>query len=172
MKAFLNFITKVSKVGFWLSTLGVTVMTLLIVLDIILRLFGVPLLGTYEIIEIVMSIVVFASFAYTQTEKGHIHVTMFLVLMPTKMRFICYSLTSFVSTFLVGAITYAAFTYAGKLIEKGTSSGVLGIPFYPFYYLESLAMAIFTIIMLIDAIKTFIAIFNQDMAKEIQSTWV
>jgi hypothetical protein len=38
--------------------------------------------------------------------------------------------------------------------------------------LECLAFAIFTLVLLLDAVKSIGAVFNSELAKEVQSYWV
>lgn len=172
MKAFNKILEKICKFGYYLSAIGIVAIMALISIDVALRfIFNIAILGSYEIVEVVMSIAVFMSFAYTQTEKGHVHVTMLISKLPRKPRFICFAFTSLLSTIIVGAISYSAFMHAGKMVVKGTSTGVLAIPFFPFYYIESVAMALFTLVLLGDAIKAIMAIFNNEVAQEIESTW-
>lgn len=172
MNAITKVINKLSTFGFWLSTAGICFVTLLISFDIIFRIFGYPILGSYEIVEIAMSIVVFWAFAYTQHKKGNVNVTMFLKLLPPKVRMACYSFTSFLSVIMIGIVTYAAFLYGAIVLEKGSASGILDIPFYPFYYIEGVAMALLTIVLLFDAINTVKALFDKELAGEIEKYWI
>lgn len=172
MNAINKVMDRLSKYGFWLSTAGICFVTLLISFDIIFRLFGYPILGSYEIVEIAMSIVVFWAFAYTQRKKGNVNVTMFLKLLPPKVRMTCYAFTSILSVVMIGFVTYAAFNYAGIVMEKQSATGILDIPFYPFYYIEGVAMALLTIVLLFDAINTLRALFNREIAQEIEKYWI
>ncbi len=172
MTSLSNILKKISRIGYVISAGGVVLIMALISVDILLRTtINVSILGCYEIIEVIMSICVFMSFAYTQTKKGHVHVTMLISKLPAKARFICFSLTSLLSTALAGAIAVAAFYQGLEIIRKGTSTGVLAIPYFPFYFVESLAMALFTLVLLGDSIQAFMAIFNPHVAEEVESTW-
>lgn len=167
----LRWLDKISGAGFWLAAAGVCVITLLITLDIILRVFGHPILGSYELISIVMTIVVFASFAYGQREKRHIHVTMFIRRLPVTPRLIIFGVMSLFSTAVVGYVAYAAFAQAGTLVGSGGASGVLEIPLYPFYYIEGVAMVLFTLVLLVDAIKAFVGVWDEDAAHDLLKHW-
>jgi TRAP-type C4-dicarboxylate transport system permease small subunit len=145
---------------------------ILMALDVFLRqLFNRPITGAYEIVTMILTILVFSSWSYIQTVRGHVHVTMFLRLMPAKVRFICFSVTSLLSTFVIGLATVAAYQQTFRLIEARTSTGTLLIPHWPFMGLECIALALFTIVLLIDALKAIAAIFSPKYAEEIQSSW-
>ena len=167
----LRWLDKISGAGFWLSAAGVCVVTMLITLDVVLRLLGHPILGSYEVISIVMTVIVFASFAYGQREKRHIHVTMFIRRLPAAARLAVFGVTSLLSTGVVGYVAYSAFAQAGSMVGSGGATGVLEIPLYPFYYLEGVALALFTLVLLVDAAKAFLGIRDEDLAHEIMKYW-
>jgi TRAP-type C4-dicarboxylate transport system permease small subunit len=167
----LRWLTIVSGVGFWLSALGVCVITLLITADVFLRMLGHPIMGAFELTEIIMTVTVFASLAYTQREKGHIHVTMFIARLPLRARLFVFGLMSVIATAVIGYIAYAAFSQAGKVVENGHSSSVLEIPLYPFYYIEGVAMALFMLVLLLDAAKAFIGMWDDDVAHDVIKHW-
>ncbi len=167
----LRWLDRISGVGFWLAAAGVCIIALLITVDIVLRAIGHFILGGYELVSIVMSIVVFASFAYGQREKRHIHVTMLIRRLPVTPRLVFFGSMSLLSTAVVGYLAYAAFSQAGELIGRGGVSGVLEIPLYPFYYLEGLAMALFTLVLLVDAARAFLAVRNEDVARDLMKHW-
>jgi TRAP-type C4-dicarboxylate transport system permease small subunit len=170
-------ITKISNrlchiVSYFSMTALVAIMCLMTI-DVIMRhLFNRPITGAFEITTMVLTILVFSSWSYIQTVHGHVHVTMFLGFMPTKLRFLIFGFTSLLSTVIVGLATIAAYEHIFSLIKDGTSTGTLLIPHWPFMALQCIALALFTIVLLIDAIKAFAAMFSKEYAEEVQSFWV
>ena len=56
----------------------IVAITLLMTVDVLMRkLFDAAIVGSYEIVERLLLLLVFSAFAYAQTNKAHIHVTMF-----------------------------------------------------------------------------------------------
>lgn len=157
----------------YFSMVTIVIMMLMICADVVLSTFlKKPIAGMYELCQVILTTFVFSSWAYTQTVHGHIHVVMFVSKMPQKLRFICYGLTSIISTFVMGIATYGA--YLG-IIQKFTSrecTGTLLIPYWPFYIFETIAFGLLTIVLLRDAVKAVIAIGSQEMAAEVQAEWV
>lgn len=154
-----------------MSAAGICVVGLLITADVVLRLARHPIPGGYELTELIMVIVVFAALAYTQREKGHIHVTMFVSKLPLAARLAVFGVMGAISTVMAGMITYGAFSQAGKSMSTASSSAVLEMPLYPFYYIEGIAMALFTLVLLLDTLKAFIGIRNQDIAHDVTKYW-
>ena len=66
---------------------------------------GSAIIGTYEIVERLLMIGVFASFAYTQTRHGHVHVTMLISHLPQKAALI---INGLMTAFSAAAICWMA----------------------------------------------------------------
>jgi len=181
MKKFLSTYTKIGdKVCYYLcyaSMFIIAVMMVLMFVDSMLALISKSnpnisrMTGVYELVQVMLSILVFSSWAYTQTVHGHINVVMFIRKMPQKLRFVCYGLTSLLSTATLVFAAYAVFTMIKDKMASGEATGTLLIPYWPFYIFEFLAFALMAIVLLCDAIKAVLAIVDNEYAEEIQSTW-
>ena len=177
MKPVLDKITKVSdnmcRYVSWLSMAMCVIMTVLLVVDVLGRKIGIfTIKGCYEIIQMCLCTFIFSTWSYVQSIHGHIHVVMFIQKMGKIARFICFGLTSVISTATMGVGAYAVYKQIFTMIKSGESTANLLIPFWPFYIVECVAFVLFTITLLIDCVKAFVAIFNTEVAEEIQSTWV
>jgi len=177
MKKFMDRFTLISdKVCYYVSFLSMAViiiMMFLITIDVVLSLiFNYRIGGAYEISQMLLSTLVFSSWAYTQTVHGHIHVTMFVSKLPQKLRFVCYGLTSVISMVIMVIASNAVFHQIFAKMAANERTGTLLIPHWPFYIFELVALVLLAIVLLRDAIKSVGAIFNKEFAEEIQSTWV
>ena len=140
--------------------------------DVLARhLFNRPIVWSFDIVTLTMTILVFSSWSYTQVEHGHVHVTMFVRMMPRVPRFLCFGFTSVLSVGIMGLAAVGTFQQTFKMMAEKSGTGTLLIPFWPFMALECLAFAIFTLALCLDAIKAFGAIFDDEMSKEVQSYW-
>lgn len=147
-------------------------MMLIIMIDVVSRtITGNSLQGTYEIVERLLMMGVFASIAYTQTEHGHVHVTMLISHLPLKPALIINGITSLLSVAAILMIAYASFLQSQFSYAQHTTTGVLFIPLFPFYIAETLGMIIFSLAVIWDTIKCFIALGNEEVAESIRSTW-
>ena len=117
--------------------------------------------------EFLMCCTVFSSFAYTQTKKGHLRVSMFVKKFPRTIGMILCSVNELLSVGIALAITYASYIQIGYSIKKNLVSANLFIPYYPFYTIELICMSLFTIVLLADAIMSIMGIFKKDYADEI-----
>jgi len=166
-----NVVGKFTKVVCYISFIGIIAIVLLNVADVILAKTFKPILGAYEITQRLLLCTVFASFAYAQTKKTHINMTILVERFPRVIRFILFTLMSILSIFAAGALMYAAFYQGGVSYDLGTATEVLYIPLYPFFYVQALAMAAFVIVLVFDTVMSFISIFKEDFATYVMSGW-
>lgn len=177
MKKFMNKFTSIGdKVCYYVSYLSmavIVIMMFLITIDVLLsHIFNYRIKGCYEISQVFLSVLVFSSWAYTQTVHGHIHVVMFVSKLPQKLRFIAFGLTSIISMVTMAFASYAVFFKILEVKASNECSGTLLIPYWPFYIFEFVAMVLLSIVLLRDAIKAIWAIGNKEAAEEIQADWV
>ena len=161
-----------SKVIAWVSFAGIAVMVVLTILDVALsKTINSPVKGTFEIVERVMIATVFCAFAYGQTRKTHINMTMIIGRFPVKIRMMLFALMSFLSVAASGIMTYAAILQTLNSIKMNYQTAVLKIPFWPFYLIEGIGMAAFTLTLLYDAILSTGAVFRKDYYDVITESW-
>ena len=130
-----------------ISFVCVVAMMLMNVVDVVIGyLFSTHVLGAYELTQRMLMCAVFTAFAYGQSKKSHINMTIVIVHFPRPLRFSLFTLMSVLSVLAAGAMTYAA-------------------------AVQTVSMGIFTLALIYDTILSFIAIFREDYAKMIQAEW-
>jgi TRAP-type C4-dicarboxylate transport system permease small subunit len=155
-----------------ISFVCVVVMMLMNVVDVVIGyLFSTHVLGAYELTQRLLMCAVFTAFAYGQSKKSHINMTIVIVHFPRPLRFSLFTLMSVLSVLAAGAMTYAAAVQTGVAVTTGYMTEVLYIPLWPFYVVETVSMGIFTLALIYDTVLSFIAIFREDYAKMIQAEW-
>lgn len=165
----------VERLTVWVATVSficVLIMMLMNVADVIIAfLFQTHILGAYELTQRLLMCAVFTAFAYGQAKKSHINMTIVIVHFPRALRFILFSLMGLLSVAAAAAMTYAAAYQTGVAVSAGYMTEVLYIPLWPFYVIETVAMALFTLTLLYDTVLSVIAIFREDYAQMIQAEW-
>ncbi|MBQ8264564.1 MAG: TRAP transporter small permease [Oscillospiraceae bacterium] len=163
---------KFTTVVGYFSFICVLVMMLMNVGDVLLnKLTNKNILGAYEITQRLLMCAVFASFAYAQSKKAHINMTIIIEKLPRVPRFVIFTLMSVLSVVAAGAMTWAAYLQTMDCFAKGYVTEVLYIPLWPFYVVEIIAMAIFTVTIIYDTVLYTIAIFRNDYAEMVQKEW-
>lgn len=176
MKSVMNWFTKITDAitNFFSAISMVVIMFLMcaICVDIVTgNIMDSPIPGMYELCQVVLSTVVFTTWAYTQSKHGHIHVTMFVAKMPQVLRFICFGITSLLSTVTMVIAAYAVYFAILDKKKSGECTGTLLIPYWPFFIFEFIAFILLALLLFKDTIKAFWAIGSKEVADEIQATW-
>lgn len=130
-----------------------------------------PIVGAYELVQQSMICGVFCAFAYGQTEKSHINMTIFLQKMPQRIRMAIFAVMQVLSVGISVLLSYAAGIQIITAYTSGTVTGMLYIPLWPFYVVEFLAVIAFTLTLLYDTLLSIGGIFSSQLAQEVQSSW-
>ena len=156
----------------YVSYVGLVAIMLLIVVDVLLRkLMKTGIVGSYELVERMLLITIFAAFAFTQTHRGHIHVTLFLTKLPKTVRMFLFGFFGLLSTAASAFCAYSIMAQGSFSFTAATFTAVLKIPLYPFFYIAAFCMLIFTFTLLWDSIKCFAGMKNDEIREDIQSSW-
>lgn len=160
-----------TRLGRWIDTIGgkfnyvacaaVVVMMLLTCADVILRLFGHPILGTYEMIGLSGAVVISFALAYTSLEKGHIAVELLVESLPKGLQVFINGFNSLIGAALFSLVAWQTFLYAGDLRGSGEVSLTLQIPTYPFVYGISLGCGLLCLVLLVDSIRSFARVIGK-----------
>ena len=172
MKKLGSIVNKISDIVAIISYVVVAILVLMNVADIFMtKIFHNSISGAYEISECVLMCGVFAAFAYGQTKKTHVHMTLFIAKMPGRTKFIPYFLGNVLSTVMSLLLTYAMATQTMREYTGNTVTGILKMPYWPFYLISVIAMAVFTFTLLYEVLISFMAIFKDEYGEEIASHW-
>lgn len=124
----------------WVTFGALSIMALVVVSNVVGRfLFHKPLLGTIELVELMMVTIVFFAMPYTAIKRGHVRVDLVTSRLSRRTQVILGSITLFLSAGIFGIITYQAtvnaISYAQRLSKATT---ILFIPFAPFRFVMAL----------------------------------
>jgi C4-dicarboxylate transporter DctM subunit len=115
------------------------VMMFLTAADVVLRyVFNRPIIGSYELTEFIMAVVVAFGLAYTQVKKGHINVDVAISKLSPRVQSVINSITY---TFFLGffaLISWRLILYADRLRVDGFTTGTLFVPIFPFVLLVAI----------------------------------
>ena len=158
----------ISLIGF----VGALFIMVLNVVDVLLtKLFKSPIIGCYEITQYALLCTVFAVFAYGQTHKTHINMTIIITHLPRPLKFFIFGLLQALSTGIAGILSWAAFYQCSVNLSVNKVSDVLYIPIWPFMLVEGICVAVFTITLLWDTILSFAALKNDTAMEMITASW-
>ena len=150
-----------------ISFIGTLAMMLLNCADVFMsKIFLRPITGAYEITQLLMLCTVMASYAYGQTNHTHINMGLIIGKFHPVPKYLLSGILELISTGIAAVLGYAAFQQAQFAMAKGTVTGALFIPWYPFYYLEGVCMFVLALVLLYDTIMMFAAVGkNEEIRK-------
>ena len=125
------------------------VMMLLTAGDVTLRyVFNRPIVGSFDLTEYMMAIVVSFGLAYCAFLRGHVRVDLVVSHLPQRLQATIDSVTGLLGIALFSIITWQSFVYMRLLFTSGLESTVLYIPRFPFAGVVCLGSAFLTIVLL------------------------
>jgi TRAP-type C4-dicarboxylate transport system permease small subunit len=136
----------------WVAYGVLSLMVLLVVTNVVGRfLLHKPLLGTVELVELMMVIIAFLAIPYTAVKQGHVRVNLIISRLSRRTQTILGSIVFFLSAAIFGVITYQgsllAIAYTHKL---GEGTPVFLIPFAPFRFVLVLGCLLICLKLLTD----------------------
>ena len=143
-----------------IAGVAIIIMMLLSTADVVLRLFGKPIPGAYELTGLLGTIVVSFALGFTSLEKGHIAVELLFRKLPQRAQLAIETFTNVVSFLIFGLITYQTFIYALDIRKSGEVSPTLQMPIYPFIFGMALGFGLLCLILIADTIKSMKMTFN------------
>ncbi len=137
--------------------MGVTFLAAMMFLtaaDVILRyIFNMPVPGSYELTEYMMTIVISFGLAYCALEKGHVRIDMVVEHFPKKVQAVLDSITSLVGVALFVIIAWQSFLQVVIEFDSGVTSTVLYIPVFPFVAIVAFGSATLAIAVFVEFIE-------------------
>lgn len=145
-----SWVYPISKVMNRLASVALFSMMFLTVADVFLRkVFSSSILGTVEVTEFLMLILVFFALAQTEVLNSHVNVDLVMGRFGERTQAAVDMITQLSCFLMFGLFTWSALVYAGKMREAAEVSQDLWIPKYPFVYVVVAGCAILSLALLI-----------------------
>lgn len=147
-----------AKVATGIAAAFLFMLMLLTCADVALRyLFNKPILGSFELTEFMMAIIVGLALAYCALMKGHVRVDLVISRLPERAQAVMEGLANFCFLFLFALITWRIIPRAQQMMEAGQLTAILRIPVFPFVLVVAAGTAVLCIVLL--------KIFIDDLSK-------
>jgi TRAP-type C4-dicarboxylate transport system permease small subunit len=134
---------------------AVAFIMLLTVADVIGRLFGHPIPGTYEVVGFVGAVIISFALPYTSVHNGHIYVDILMMKMPWLVRVVVNAVNDIVAMALFGVISWQCVHYANSMRATGEVSLTLQLPVYPFIYGVAFGCGMLSVVLFVDFVRQF-----------------
>ncbi len=153
MNGFLQTVFRLSRSVNILAGVTLTSMMGLTVLDVILRIFGRPIVGVFELVAFFGAVVIGFSIPFTSWGRSHIYVDFLIMKFPKGVRKAVHFFTRLLGLGLFGLIGWNLFKMGSDLQRSGEVSPTLHVPFYPVVYGIGVVCLIQSLVFIGDMIK-------------------
>jgi len=141
----------IEKLTSLLSGFGIFALMIIGVAQVLLRKFlNLPIYGYIDIVEIMMSFLVFMGLAFTERQGGHIRMEVFVSLLPKRALWLFETLSVLVALFVVGVLTYYTGTHAWRSWSLGDSTMDAQIVLWPSKLVVCLSLGLLFVRLLIE----------------------
>jgi len=124
----------VSKLLNSIAGTAVTLMMLLTVADVLLRAGGHPIIGTFEIVALLLALVIGFGIPQVSLDRGHVYMDFLLEKLSRRGKNVMNTFTRVLCLILFACIGYNLFNVGARFHASGEVSPTIQIPFYPVAY--------------------------------------
>lgn len=146
----------IRRMVYYVCLVGVVVLLLMMLLtasDIIGRsFFNRPIMGTYEISEYMLSIVVLFGIAYAQQTGQHVRVDLFANKLPALGRSVLGNIFKLIAAIFFLLVTWQGWQGGFRALEVHKVSDTLRIPAYPFEFLVAVGSFLLSLELILEVI--------------------
>lgn len=161
MKFIIKIIRGFTTIFKWGALLTIAILVLLITYSVIMDGFHLPIIGDYELVQLLMVVLISLGLAYAQYTDSHIKIGLLVDRFSEKLQnwlnLFTYILTVIVTIF-IGIIQIKGSIFNFTTFRVTTE--VLTIPLYPFIFLMGIGFILWGLEALVKAINTIEMIFK------------
>ena len=142
----------------WGALFGMMMMTML---DVFLRKFtNSSILGTVELTESMMVVLVFCSLAQCELQDGHIKVDLIFKRFSPRSQSLVDTLTQFTCGSLFWLMAWAIYRHAVDMQAWGEVTLDLNLPVYPLVYIASFGCALLALVLCLKSLRALNKVFT------------
>ncbi len=153
MKGFLETISRIIKLMNVIAGIALTFIILLTVCDVVLRAFGHPILGVYEIVAMAGGVVIGFVSPHTSWIRGHIFMDFVIQKLSAGARKAFNIVTRCIGIALFLVISWNVIKIAANFYDVGEVSNTLEIPLYPIASGVGFCFLVLAVVLFCDILK-------------------
>jgi TRAP-type C4-dicarboxylate transport system permease small subunit len=133
---------------------AVVAMMLMLGGNILLRIFGKPILGTYDWTGLIGVILIALGLGYCGVLRGHVRVEFILARFPQRVQAVVDSITGILSLGLFALAVWQSVVLGNEMWRKGDVSITVQTPFHPFVYAIAFGCALLWLVIFVETMKS------------------
>ncbi len=153
MDGVFNLLKFVSKALNSIAGIAVTFMMLLTVTDVLLRAGGHPIIGTFEIVALLLGLVIGFGIPQVSLDRGHVYMEFLLEKFSKRGKNLMNTFTRVLCLILFAFIGYNLFNVGARFHASGEVSPTIKIPFYPVAYGVAVCCLLECCVFIFDIVK-------------------
>jgi TRAP-type C4-dicarboxylate transport system permease small subunit len=153
VEAYLKGIKGISRFMNAIAAVGLTFIMLLTTVDVILRLFKSPIVGTYELVAFTGGIIIGFAVPMTSWMRAHVYVDFLVEKLPKSRRNIANIFTRLLGIVFFGIAGANLFKHGYYLYSTHEVTPTLQLPFYPVVFGIGIAFVLQCLVMIGDIVK-------------------
>ncbi len=146
-------LTKASKVLNAIGGAALVFMMLLTVADVIGRMFGHPIIGTYEVVALSLAVVIGFTMPKVALDRKHVYMEIVVDKLSHTGRALMLTFTRLLCLFLFLLAGYNLFQVGNEFHLSGEVSSSIRIPFFPVAYGMAVCCLVLSLVFLVDIAK-------------------
>ena len=139
----------------WIGGAALLIMMGISCANMLLRPFGVPLKGAYELAGFLGALTIALPLGYAQITRAHISVDILASQFSMRTQRIMNAISSFLSMIFFALVAWQVFVFATTIWKRSETSETLRIIYHPFIYAVAFCCALLSFVLLIDFLKSF-----------------
>lgn len=155
----------INRIVISLSTVSIFTflsMALVIVANVVMRAFDRPILGTQEIVGILMVVTVSFAIAYCALLQNHIVITIIITHLKTPTKRILAIITTTLSLFIWIIISWQCAAFALEQWKINEKTTVIEWPLYPLRFIFAFGLFVLCAVLVSDLLKHFKEMSDND----------
>ena len=128
--------------------LGVLTMMVTTCLDVVLRLFRMPLTGAFDIVKLAGVVAIACALPYTTAVKGHVAIEFFFLKLSRPGRVVLDTVVRLLGMALFGLLSWQSVQYGASLRRSGQVTLTLQLPVFWAPYVIAFSCAVVVLVIL------------------------
>jgi TRAP-type C4-dicarboxylate transport system permease small subunit len=136
-----------------LAGFSIVFMMLVTCTDVVMRLFGHPLKGSYDLVQIAGALCIACALPYTTAVKGHVAVEFLYLKLGRRSRLVVDVVVRTILIALFAILTVQSIKYGASLHRSGEVTPTLEIPLYGVMYLIAFSCVVVALVVLFNLLN-------------------
>lgn len=148
-----SFFRVVNRILSFIGGTALSLMMFLTVADVLMRAGGHPILGTYEMVSLMLAVVIGFTIPMVSLARGHVYMEIVLDKLSTRNKALLNTFTRVLCLVLFIIIGYNLIMVGRELHMSGEVSSTLKIPFFPIAYGVGVCCFVECLVFIFDIVK-------------------